>query len=73
MKCLSYAVYVCAQWNKKNHSFLGKAMIKVSFHLLDGINHFFQLGSAVENKLNANRLKPCQSFMVSGDKRNISV
>ncbi len=35
-KYLYYAVYACAYWNnKKNPVPLGKAMIKVSFHLLD--------------------------------------
>ncbi len=30
--------------------------MKASFNLFDGIKHFFQLGSAVENEVNAHRL-----------------
>ncbi len=48
-------------------------MIKTSFHLLDVIKLFLQLGSAVENEINAHRSKPCWNYTVSGDKRNNSM
>ncbi len=37
-------------------------MIKANFHLLGIIEPLFQPGSAAENNVNANRLKPCRGY-----------
>ncbi len=40
VECLSYAFYVRAYWNEKNHSFLGKILSKARSHFLDVTKQF---------------------------------
>ncbi len=69
-KYVVYAVCARAYWNnKENKILLNKTMIKANFTSSMSLKNC-QLGSVVENDMNAHRLKPNWNYTMSRDKRS---